>query len=112
MSAPQISLANCGGIASAEAFGVPTIGAAPSPGNDEAGLQPGSETHIQIDGAIVAEHSDERKACATLAAQLALKGYSLHELASGGFLITRWDRNLHCSDLGGVRAFYGRLSAG
>ncbi len=53
----------------------------------------------------------ERKAYALLAAQLALKGYSLYELACGGFLIARWDRSVHCSDLGCARAFYERLGA-
>lgn len=112
MSAPHFRPTDCGSIASGEAFGRPTVGAVAPPGNDEAGLQPGSEALIQNDPEIVAEHTGERKACATLAAQLALRGYSLHELAGGGFLISRWDRTLHCSDLGCVRAFYGRLPAG
>lgn len=64
------------------------------------------------DAAIICRDDDGgRKSFATLAAQLAIRGYSLHELACGGYLIARWDRTLHCSDLGGVRAFYGRLGA-
>ena len=58
---------------------------------------------------IVSVQADERNAQSTLAALLALRGFSLHELAGGGFLVARWDRTLHCSDLAGVRAFYGRL---
>jgi hypothetical protein len=31
------------------------------------------------------------KAFATMAARTALAGYSLHHLADGGYLVTRWD---------------------
>ena len=50
-----------------------------------------------------------RKGFTNIAAQLALMGYALYELSCGGYLIARWDRNLHCSDLNGVRAFYQRI---
>jgi hypothetical protein len=39
---------------------------------------------------IVADHADDRKAFATAAAQAARCGCTLHELASGGFLLSRW----------------------
>ena len=61
------------------------------------------------DASIIGHSADERKAQSTLAAMLAMKGYSLHELAFGGFLIARWDGSVHCSDLGAVRRFYERL---
>lgn len=51
----------------------------------------------------------ERKAQATLTAMLALRGYSVHELACSGFFVSRWDRSMHCSDLAQVRAFYRRI---
>jgi hypothetical protein len=35
--------------------------------------------------------------------------YSVHELACGGYLVARWDRTLHCSDLAVVRQFYSRI---
>ena len=44
-----------------------------------------------------------------LIAQLALRGYAVYEIESG-FLIARWDRTLHCSNLGQVRAFHARIS--
>ena len=58
---------------------------------------------------IVGDCEDERKQQSTLAARLALRKYTLHELACGGFLIARWDRTAHCSDLGAVVAFLRRL---
>lgn len=33
----------------------------------------------------------DSKAFATMAARLALAGYSLHHLADGGYLVTRWN---------------------
>ena len=62
---------------------------------------------------IVAPEDAERKEQARLAALLALAGgFSLHELACGGFLIARWDRTAHCSDLGQVAAFLRRIGGG
>jgi hypothetical protein len=48
---------------------------------------------------------DSAKRQATLAAKLALLGYSLHPLSRGGFLVSRWDRSRHLDDLGAVAAF-------
>ena len=42
---------------------------------------------------------------ATLDTQLALKGYSLYSLAGGGFLVAKWNRTAHCSDLCAVAQF-------
>jgi len=53
--------------------------------------------------------ADDRKPLSTLSAQLALRGFSVYELASGGYLVARWDRTLHCSDLAQVRAFLERM---
>lgn len=50
-----------------------------------------------------------QKRLASGRAHLALKSYSLHELACGGFLIARWDRTTQCSDLGAVAAFLRRI---
>lgn len=57
---------------------------------------------------IVSDLDADRKHLATLTAHLALKGFSLHELACGGFLVARWDRTLRCPDLHAVRAFCHR----
>lgn len=64
------------------------------------------------DEPIFAEFSADRKARATLAAMLAIRGFSLLELACGGYLVARWDRTVHCSDLAQVRAFYQRAIGG
>jgi hypothetical protein len=49
------------------------------------------------------------KAFATLQAQLALRGFSLTELAGGGYLVSRWDRTGHLNDLRSVREFLRRV---
>ena len=56
-----------------------------------------------------AEDLAQRKEQARLGAHLARKGYSLHELAGGAFLIARWDRTAHCSDLRAVAGFLRRI---
>lgn len=58
---------------------------------------------------IVSDLDALRKSIATLTAHLALKGFSLHELADGSYLVARWDRTLHCPDLHAVRAFCHRV---
>jgi len=76
-----------------------------TPGGNRANAEDESTQNV----AIVAAGDAERKEQATLAARLAFKGYSLHELAGGGFLISRWDRTAHCSDLGAVAGFLRRI---
>lgn len=61
------------------------------------------------DTAIVHDLDGERKAYQNLQAQLALRGYSLNELSTGNYLISRWDLTLHVSDLAAVRGFYARI---
>lgn len=46
---------------------------------------------------------DKREA--TLRARLALKGYELHSLSDGGYVVTRWDRSRRLADLDQVAAF-------
>lgn len=65
-------------------------------------------THTEI----VDDLDAERNAFATLAAKLALAGFSLHQLAHGGYLVSRWDRTFHTSDLAGVRAYIDRQLKG
>lgn len=49
--------------------------------------------------------SDGQKQQATFKANLALLGFTLHELSSGSFLVCRWDRSRHLVDLRAVAAF-------
>ena len=65
-----------------------------TPENDD------TETLIDLDA--------DRKAFATIAARLALAGFSLHQLAHGGYMVSRWDRTFHSNDLAGVRGFAQR----
>ena len=51
------------------------------------------------------------KAFATLAAQLALRGYSLQELAGDGYLIGRWNLTRHFADLHAVAQFAREVGA-
>lgn len=55
------------------------------------------------------EAHDFPKRLSTIAAELALKGFSLHPLAHGGYLIARWDRNAYAPDLRGAAQFLERL---
>lgn len=59
--------------------------------------------------AIVAPMEDCPKQFATIAAQLALRGFSLYRLDHGGYLIARWDRTAHAPDLRGAAQFLERL---
>jgi hypothetical protein len=47
----------------------------------------------------------DRKAFATVAAELALRGFALHELADGSYLVTRWNLTVPCASLGAAMAF-------
>lgn len=57
---------------------------------------------------IVGDGTGVDKKFATLAAHLALKGFALHRLTCGGYLIARWDRTAYAPDLRGVSAFLDR----
>lgn len=74
---------------------------------------PGPTGHTQAEASkhteILPDATGERKAFATLAARLAIKGYALHDLSCGGYLVARWDRTAHFSDLTGVRQFLQRV---
>jgi hypothetical protein len=75
-------------------------------GLDVTSAQPQEST---VNPAIVIDLDADRKAFTTIAALLALRGYSLYELSGGGFLVSKWDRVAHLGDLAGVRAFYKRI---
>ena len=59
--------------------------------------------------AIFNQAGDERRRITTLTARLAFKGFSLYELAVGGYLIARHDRTAHAADLRQVQAFLDTL---
>ena len=80
-----------------------------APGNDDARWQAGTGTDNTNDNTeTLIDLDSERKAFATLAAKLALAGFTLHQLAHGGYMVSRWDRTFHSNDLAGVRGFAQR----
>ena len=52
----------------------------------------------------------ERRRFANLRARLALRGFVLHELATGGYLVGRWDRTKYAPDLAAVAAFLAQVT--
>jgi hypothetical protein len=58
---------------------------------------------------IPAVEDDNSRAFSSLAARLALAGYSLFRLADDSFLITRWNLSKPCPDLLAV-AHFARLA--
>jgi len=62
-----------------------------TPRSDNARLQPGVEgDQGTADGPDCAALDDDRKAVITMMAHAAQAGCTLHELASGGYLLCRW----------------------
>ncbi len=91
-----------------------TAGSGPvTPENDDARWQAGTGTDKTNDDTEIVDDLDaERNAFASLSAKLALAGFSLHQLAHGGYLVSRWDRTFHTSDLAGVRSYIDRQPKG
>lgn len=61
------------------------------------------------DSRIIGSQDFADKRLATIAAQLELKGFALHRLTCGGFLIARWDRYTYCPDVRAAAAFLERV---
>ena len=57
------------------------------------------------DALIVGQHSNTDKIAAKLKAQYALAGHEVHELADGGFLVTKWGHSRYCPDLHALAGF-------
>ena len=68
-----------------------------------------------LDSAILADGAcldkPERKRLDTLAAHLALRGYELHTLTSGEFLVSRWGLRKFCRTLADVEDFARQAGA-
>lgn len=73
------------------------------------GNRANAEDTSTLNGAIVADLDAARKSFVTMQARLALRGYALHELSCGGFLIGRHDTTAHCSDLHEVARFLRQI---
>jgi hypothetical protein len=69
------------------------------------GNRANAEAQIRGDGESIGDAAPIDKRFSTLQARLALRGYALHRLAHGGYLIARHDRTSYAPDLRGVGAF-------
>lgn len=67
------------------------------------------QEQTQSDGAILPQVDDPRKALAVLRAHAALCGCGLHELSSGGYLLTRWGLAKELPDLRAVGDLLRRI---
>ena len=54
---------------------------------------------------------DAGKRLATLTAQLALKGFQVHQVTSGGFFVARWNLTKYCPALADLQAFAEQVGA-
>lgn len=48
---------------------------------------------------------------ATLIARFALRGFAVHRLAVGGYLVARWNLTRHCADLTELQDFAQKVGA-
>jgi len=60
---------------------------------------------------IMSEAIDDAKRVATLTAQLALKGFQVHQVTIGGYFVARWDRTKYCAALADLQAFAEQVGA-
>lgn len=54
---------------------------------------------------------DQGKAVATLTAQLALKGFQVHPVTTGGYFVAKWNLTKFCPALEDLQAFAERVGA-
>ena len=57
------------------------------------------------DALIIGQPESIAKRETTLIAHFALAGHSVHRLADGGFLVTKWGQSRHCPDLHALAGF-------
>jgi len=60
---------------------------------------------------ILSADQDAGKTEATLIARFALKGFTVHRLAVGGYLVARWNLTRHCADLQELQDFAQKVGA-
>lgn len=54
---------------------------------------------------------DSAKQVATLTAQLALRGYQVHPVTTGGYFVARWNLTKFCPALADLQAFASQVGA-
>ena len=78
---------------------------AKSPGG--AGLNAETKTNSTI----IPQDCPDRKRAANLKAQLALKGFAVHEVISGGYFVSRWNLTKFCPALQDLEVFARQVGA-
>ncbi|MDZ4397975.1 hypothetical protein [Hydrogenophaga sp.] len=53
----------------------------------------------------------DQKRLATLKAQLALKGFQVHDVTTGGWFVSRWNLTKFCPALADLEAFASQVGA-
>ena len=105
-------------LASLGTAGVAPAGLTAAPDVQTPGCSPASTEHKTTDTTNCAGQSRQvqdlsrtDKSRATLAAKLAIAGYSLHEMADGSFLASRWNHTRPLRDLHAVLGFARQVGA-
>lgn len=78
---------------------------AQSPGG--AGLSADTKT----DPVIVASQPECGKRIATIKAQLALKGFAVHDVSIGGYFVAKWNLTKFCPALADLESFAAQVGA-
>lgn len=53
----------------------------------------------------------EQKRLATLKAQLALRGFQVHDVSTGGYFVSRWNLTKYCPAIDDLEAFARQVGA-
>ena len=61
--------------------------------------------------AILSTAQKTGKTEATLIAKLALRGFAVHRLEVGGYLVAKWNLTRHCADLSELESFAQKVGA-
>jgi len=64
-----------------------------------------TKTHAEMAG----QATPCAKTVFTLKAELALRGFQVHNTTTGGWLVARWDRSHYCQHLADLEAFARRV---
>ena len=118
LAAPELDHHTVVDLAPMGTAGAAPVGLTAAPDVQTPGGNPASTEHETTDTTDCAAQSRQAqdlsrtdKSRATLAALLALKGYSLHELADGSYLASRWNHTRPLRDLHAVLGFARQVGA-
>lgn len=65
----------------------------------------------KTDSTSIPQDCPDRKRIANLKAQLALKGFAVHEVISGGYFCSKWNLTKFCPALQDLEAFAAQVGA-